>query len=107
MKIKLFDDQDFASMDLIRISLYQIKSILDEKIEKKKKQESVESFDLFIMMSSVSVTWFNNNLEIIEDLMNYGFDEIDISVEDLKSYNNLKDTTLSIGQELYLKGSKK
>ena len=31
----------------------------------------------------------------------------DISVEDLKSYNNLKDTTLSIGQELYLKGSKK
>ena len=31
----------------------------------------------------------------------------DISVEDLKSFNKLKDTTLSIGQELYLKGSKK
>lgn len=30
----------------------------------------------------------------------------DISVEDLKKYNNLKDTTLSIGQELYVKGSK-
>ena len=31
----------------------------------------------------------------------------DISVEDLKSFNKLKDTTLSIGQELYVKGSKK
>lgn len=30
-----------------------------------------------------------------------------ISVEDLKSFNKLKDTTLSIGQELYLKDSKK
>ena len=30
-----------------------------------------------------------------------------ISVEDLKSFNKLKDTTLSIGQELYVKGSKK
>ena len=30
-----------------------------------------------------------------------------ISVEDLKSFNKLKDTTLSIGQELYVKDSKK
>lgn len=31
----------------------------------------------------------------------------DISVEELKNYNNLKTTTLSIGQKLYVKDSKK